>query len=169
MDIFRARKEIDLPADVAFAALREFDQWGPRLSSVERVMALPSDAADRAPGDCAAPAPGDPAPAAPAPFLSAGRRYLTITTEGITMRCLVTEVSAAKRYLKIRARSHFGLTSLLLCAVEDLGAGRCRLIREQAYPGAVGKMISTVFRTREAGETEEYLERWYQHAIALRG
>lgn len=159
MDIFRARKEIDLPADVAFAALREFDQWGPRLSSVERVMPLRSDAADPAPGDAAD----------PAPFLSAGRRYLTITTEGITMRCLVTEVSAAKRYLKIRARSHFGLTSLLLCAVEDLGAGRCRLIREQAYPGAVGKMISTVFRTREAGETEEYLERWYQHAIVLRG
>lgn len=137
MTTFIERKHLGVPADGPWQALLRMNEWLPTLSTIKSVEVL---------GETRS------------PFAVIGRHYRVHTPEGVTMNAELVNVDHDERTVEIHAKAG-PLRSKLTCRVVDHGS-HCSLVRIQRYPGIVGTLFATVFKSRELKETQAYLEAW---------
>lgn len=142
MKTYHCEQIIDVDAHTAWRALGRMGLWLPRLSTVADVTW-----------------DGEK------PFFAPGRRYAVLTPEKITMKSELASIDP--KTMAVMVRAHWlALHSQLRCSIVPVSGTSCKIIREQSYPGVVGRIFTAVFGRREAAEAQEYLNVWADDARA---
>ena len=143
MKLYIEEKVVNIPADIAWKALKEMNVWLPKLSTNKGVD-YDKDGV----------------------FFKQGRKYKVTSKEGVVMDSEIYSVDEENMEIEIHAE-HKPLKSILKCRVIDLGNETCKLMRIQGYPGWFGVIFTVFWGKRESGETAEYLDVWEEYAKTL--
>lgn len=141
---FIQKKKIDVPSDVAFFALKQINKW---IFDVDIIKDITYEDDNKE-------------------FCVKNRKFKLTYKDGTEMEAIISEINETGRYLKIE-KKHSLIKIDLYFKVNELGDGKCELVRKYTYNGIVGS-IFTYFNDKDENiEFSEYLDVWEKYAKNL--